>query len=127
MAEAHAHSVVIVDDSGDARDSLALLLELEGHDVVKVANGIAALDLIRAGRVRPCAIVLDLVMPHMDGLSFLQELRRSVHARIPVIVFTGHDGFRKEALAKGCSAALLKPANPVELLRLVGHHCPPTA
>ena len=127
MAEEHTHTVIIIEDSKDARDSMALLLEVEGHRVVAVANGMEALDLIRKGHVRPCAIVLDLVMPQMDGLAFLEELQRSVHARIPVIVFTGHDGFRKEALAKGCTAALLKPAKPSELLRLIGHHCPPNA
>ena len=125
MADPHAHSVIIIEDSKDARDSLALLLELDGHHVVSLANGMEALDLIRGGSIRPCAIVLDLLMPQMDGLTFLEELRRSVHARVPVIVFTGHDGARKEALAKGCTAALLKPAKPGELLRLVGHHCPP--
>jgi len=127
MPEAHAHSVVIIEDSEDARESLALLLELQGHHVVTVSNGTEALDLIRAGRVRPCAIVLDLLMPQMDGLAFLKELRQSAHARIPVIVFTGHEGARKEALAMGCSAALLKPAKPGELLQLVSHHCPPSA
>ena len=125
MADTHTHSVIIIEDSKDARDSLALLLELDGHHVVTVANGTEALDLIRGGSVRPCAIVLDMLMPEMDGLAFLEELQRSVHAGVPVIVFTGHDGARKEALAKGCTAALLKPAEPGELLRLVGHHCPP--
>jgi CheY-like chemotaxis protein len=126
MAEAHVHTVIIVEDSTDARESLALLLELNGHHVAAVSNGREALDLIESGRVRPCAIVLDLVMPTMDGLAFMDDLRRSVHADVPVIVFTGHEGFRKDALAKGCSAALLKPAKPAELLRLVGHHCPPS-
>ena len=126
MEEPHVHSVIVVEDSQDTRDSLALLLELNGHHVVTVSNGREALDLIGSGRVRPCAIVLDLVMPDMDGLEFLGDLQLSVHAGIPVIVFTGHEGFRKDALAKGCAAALLKPAKPAELLRLVGHHCPPT-
>ena len=126
MAEPHVHSVIIVEDSRDARESLALLLELNGHHVVSVSNGQEALDLIDSGKVRPCAVVLDLVMPTMDGLAFMQDLQRSVHASTPIIVFTGHDGFRKEALAKGCAAALLKPAKPEELLRIVGHHCPPT-
>jgi CheY-like chemotaxis protein len=117
--------VIIVEDSQDARDSLAMLLEMHGHHVATVANGREAYDLIDSGRVRPCAVILDLVMPTMDGLTFLDDLQRSVHARVPIIVFTGHDGFRKEALEKGCAAALLKPAKPAELLRIVEHHCPP--
>jgi CheY-like chemotaxis protein len=123
----HAHSVLIVEDSEDARDSLALLVELAGHHVVKAANGTEALALIQTGRVRACAIVLDLLMPQMDGLMFLRELRASVHAKTPVVAFTGHEGARKEALAMGCTAALLKPAKPGDLLRLIEHHCPPAA
>lgn len=127
MAEPHVHSVIVVEDSPDTRDSLALLLELNGHHVATVANGREALDLIGSGRVRPCVVILDLVMPTMDGLAFLDDLQRSAHADVPVVVCTGHDGFRKQALAKGCMAALLKPAKPAELLRLVEHHCPPAS
>jgi DNA-binding NtrC family response regulator len=126
MTDAHTHSVVIVEDSQDTRDSLAMLLELHGHHAVTVPNGRDALEMIRAGRVNPCVVVLDLVMPHMDGMAVLRDIRSS-HPHIPVIVFTGHDGFRKQALATGCTAALLKPSEPSELLRLVGDHCPPRA
>ena len=128
MDEEHLHSVVIVDDSQDARESLALLLELRGHHVVTVSNGGEALALIRAGSVRPCALVLDLVMPVMDGLTFLRDLKLLVpeQADMAVIVFTGHEGFRRQALALGCTAALLKPAKPGELLSLVENHCPPS-
>ena len=129
MATPHTHSVVIVEDSQDTRESLALLLELNGHQVVTVSDGREALSLIRTGQIRPCVIILDLIMPNMDGLEFLRDLQAASpeHARIPVIVVTGHDGFRKEALASGCTAALLKPATPAELLRLVENHCPPRA
>jgi CheY-like chemotaxis protein len=129
MADTHRHSVVIVEDSQDARESLAMLLELSGHHVVSVANGAEALTLIRAGSVRPCVIILDLIMPHMDGLAFLDDLRvgSPEHARIPVIVFTGHEGLRKAAVSKGCMMALLKPAKPEDLLSLVDNHCPPVA
>ena len=127
MTEPHIHSVIIVEDSPDARDSLALLLEVNGHHVATVANGREALDLVNSGQVRPCAVVLDLVMPTMDGLAFLEDLQRSVHAAIPVIVLTGHEGFRQQAVAKGCAAAFLKPAQPEELLRIVEHHCPPAS
>jgi CheY-like chemotaxis protein len=127
MADSHVHTVIIVEDSPDTRDSLALLLELNGHDVATVADGREALDLITSGRVRPCVVILDLVMPTMDGLAFLDDLQRSANAAVPVVVCTGHDGFRKQALAKGCRAALLKPAKPADLLRLVADHCPPAS
>jgi len=129
MGDSHRHSVVVVEDSQDTRESLALLLELNGHHVVTVSDGREALALIRAGHIRPCVILLDLIMPNMDGLAFLRDLQLASpeQARIPVIVVTGHDGFRKEALAGGCTAALLKPAKPAELLQLVENHCPPRA
>ena len=125
----HQHSVVIVEDSRDTRESLAMLLELSGHHVLSVANGVEALALIRSGRVRPCVIILDLIMPHMDGLAFLDDVAHASPDQrgIPVIVLTGHEGFRKEALAKGCTRALLKPARPADLIKLVDDHCPPVA
>jgi CheY-like chemotaxis protein len=129
MADSHVHSVVVVEDSQDTRESLALLLELNGHHVVTLSDGREALSLIRAGQIRPCVIILDLIMPDMDGLAFLRDLQLASpeHARIPVIVVTGHDGFRKQAMASGCTAALLKPAKPAELLQMVENHCPPRA
>lgn len=82
------HMIMIVDDDPDIRETLSLLLEAEGHEVVCTANGQEALDRLREG-VRPCLILLDLMMPVMDGFQFRAEQRRdAVLAPIPVVAIT---------------------------------------
>jgi len=76
------------------------------HHVATVANGREALDLINSGRVRPCAVILDLVMPTMDGLAFLDDLQRTLQAEgiqtglhypIPVHLQPAHADLRHQA------------------------------
>ena len=82
--------VLIVEDDADLRALLRRLLEQAGYGVLEAAHGRAALDQVRAGH--PGLIVLDLMMPEMDGFEFLEELRRDEGGRaIPVIVVTARD------------------------------------
>ena len=71
-------------------------------------------------------MVADLVMPEIDGLTFHAELCQYPEpdlAGTPVIALTGHEDLRRQALAQGFTAALLKPCFPEELFRLVEQHC----
>src|SRR6476620_3495862 len=79
--------VLVVEDNDDIRRALAELLELEGLNPVQAAHGAEAVERLTAGVV-PCAIVLDLMMPVMDGWDFLQWLRDSPHRDTPVVVLT---------------------------------------
>jgi CheY-like chemotaxis protein len=82
-----AGSVLVVDDEESNRDLLRRLLEREGWQVAEAANGREALDTV--GQSVPALIMLDLMMPEMDGFEFLQVLRGSEAWRhIPVIVLT---------------------------------------
>lgn len=82
------HTIMIVDDDPDIRETLSLLLEAEGHDVACAANGKEALEKLREG-VRPCLILLDLMMPVMDGFQFRAEQQRDAAlAPIPVVAIT---------------------------------------
>jgi len=82
--------VLVVDDDPDLRTLLRRMLEREGYVVAEADNGRVALTRI-SERV-PGAILLDLMMPEMDGFEFLEELRRDEAGRgIPVIVVTAHD------------------------------------
>lgn len=67
--------VLVIEDDESIRESMRELLELEGFDVVAAANGREALDVVRSGW-RPCAVLLDLFMPVMDGWQFLAEIER---------------------------------------------------
>ena len=82
--------VLVVDDDADVRELLRRMLESDGYAVVEAENGRAALGALRAGR--PAVILLDLMMPEMDGFEFVAELRRDEAWRtIPVVVITAKD------------------------------------
>ena len=80
--------ILIVDDSDDARESLAIYFRAAGHEVTCTPNGREALSVVLADT--PDVILLDLVMPEMDGPSFLEVLRSylRIHA-LPVVILTG--------------------------------------
>ena len=84
-----APSVMVIDDDRDSREAMAEALSLEGYIVTTAANGAEALAQLRTG-YRPHAILLDLMMPGVDGWDFRTEQRRDVAlAKIPVIVISG--------------------------------------
>jgi signal transduction histidine kinase/DNA-binding response OmpR family regulator len=83
--------VLIVEDDPDARDVMRRIIEDEGWDNHCAKDGQEALDLLDAG-VEPCVIVLDLMMPRVDGFEFLHELHNRHDAdRIPVVVVSAAD------------------------------------
>jgi signal transduction histidine kinase/CheY-like chemotaxis protein len=84
------HSVLIVEDDPDTRDIIKSTLEKDGWKVETAENGLVALE--RVARTLPGLVLLDLMMPEMDGLTFLEEFRRLPDARaVPVIVLTAKD------------------------------------
>lgn len=81
--------ILVVDDDPDIRDSLREVLEDEGYEVASVGNGQEALDHLKAASPRPCVILLDLMMPVMDGWQFRREQKLDPEiADIPLIVIT---------------------------------------
>ncbi len=83
-------NLLLVDDDADSLETMGRLLAAEGWHILTAGNGAEALDTL--AKTRPAAIVLDLMMPEMDGFEFLQHLRDDPHLRtIPVIVMSGKD------------------------------------
>ena len=99
--------VMVVDDELAARDLLREILLSNGHKALLACNGREALEQLRT--VKPCAIVLDLLMPEMDGLTFLFAMKRNPQwATIPVIVLTGKELSANDIqLLKQTSTAIL--------------------
>src|SRR5262245_26796283 len=92
--------ILVVDDSEDIRDSFCLVLEEDGYEVLTASSGQEAIDKTRASR--PDLILLDLVMPGMDGLEVLTRLRSDLAAPIPpTILCSGFDLTEEEALRRG--------------------------
>ena len=110
--------VLIVEDDPDQRSAIVLMLESEGYTVLTAGSGVEALDLLDAGS-RPCMILLDLMMPEMDGVQFrMEQLKREAHARIPVVVASA---FGQMTRAKYLQVAdyLRKPLDLDELLAVI--------
>ena len=78
--------ILVIDDEVGIRDLLDTILRRKGYDVVLAESGAKGLELFR--RERPDVIVLDLIMPGMDGLTVLQQVR-SLNPKQPVIILTG--------------------------------------
>jgi signal transduction histidine kinase len=92
-ADGAARKVLIVDDDQHTRDSLKEAFEEESYEVATAANGREALDLLTTGALRPDVVILDLVMPVIDGARVYQALQAdAATARIPVIVSTSSPG-----------------------------------
>jgi len=113
--------ILVVDDNTDAVESLAFLLELEGHDVRTALDGPAALDL--ASEFRPQAVLLDIGLPGMDGYEVARRLRERPETREALIIaITGYGQQEDRALTKaaGFDHHLVKPVDPEELGALLG-------
>jgi CheY-like chemotaxis protein len=114
--------VLIVEDHPRVREALSSLLDSDGYRVLKAGNGREALELLDAGAELPCLVLLDLVMPIMDGREFLKARAQDpTLGRIPVVVLSA--GARDGQDIEGVAACLRKPASPDKLLRLLGRLC----
>ncbi len=112
--------VLIIDDDGTARELIGRFLEREGYRSVAAASGAEGLALAR--RVRPAAIILDVLMPGMDGWTVLASLKSDpLTAEIPVVMVTMVDD-RNLGFALGATGYLLKPVDR-DRLRAVIRGC----
>ena len=112
--------VLIVEDDEDLREMMAQLLSIEGFKAATVANGREALAYLHANK--PDVILLDLMMPVMDGWEFRRQQKADPDlAHVPVIVLSALDQAR--AAAVDAAAFLKKPLDFDRLLRLVRQHC----
>jgi CheY-like chemotaxis protein len=100
--------ILIVDDHPDAREALVRLLQLKWHEAIAVADG-AQLLLFLQTHTLPALIILDVNMPHLDGMSVLRALRADERlATVPLVVFSADDRPRDEAMRLGVAAYVVK-------------------
>jgi CheY-like chemotaxis protein len=113
--------VLIVEDDEDLREMMAQLLTLEGFHAAAVANGREALEYLHL-RDKPDVILLDLMMPVMDGWEFRRQQQADpALAPVPVIVLSALDQARASSL--DADAFLKKPLDFDRLLSLVRTYC----
>jgi len=110
--------VLIVDDDPDIRDAVGECLRYEGYDVHSAADGRDALDRLEYG-LRPDVILLDLMMPVLNGFDVLEALKsRPEWKSIPVVIVSANRGYEAEDLS-GAVSILRKPVNVERLLAAV--------
>jgi two-component system response regulator MprA len=111
--------ILVVDDERAVREALRRALELQGYEVELAADGPEALARLEANG-QPDAVVLDILMPGIDGLEVCRQIRRSGNA-VPVLMLTARDavGDRVEGLDAGADDYLVKPFALEELLARV--------
>ena len=116
-------TVLVIEDDPDMREIERATLGFAGHDVLLAANGCEGLQALE--RRRPCVILLDLMMPVMDGLTFLAERnKRGLAQGVPVLCITaGGDDMTAHALHLGARECMHKPADIDELCDRVAHYC----
>jgi chemosensory pili system protein ChpA (sensor histidine kinase/response regulator) len=111
--------VLVVEDDDDIREVIEQVLVSEGYRVELAKDGLDALDKLQ-GRPQPCVILLDMMMPNMDGEAFLSALRaRPAFATVPVVVISGNAVARQRARELAAVACLVKPFELDELLCVV--------
>jgi two-component system chemotaxis response regulator CheB len=111
--------ILIAEDDDTTALLLARVLSRAGHELVRAKDGLEALNQVRGGGAFD-AIVTDWMMPHMDGVQFIQAMRRDLKIVPPIVVVTAiaSNEAREQTLEAGADEYLAKPVQPQELL-----HC----
>jgi CheY-like chemotaxis protein len=115
-----AGQILLVDDDNDMRKALAVILRDCGYEVTEADDGYKAATLIREG-MRPDLILLDLMMPVMDGREFIRTLRNG-STKIPIVVITA---FSEKDAIEGTVATIHKPFNLTKILEAAERYCGP--
>ena len=110
-------TVMIVDDDNDIRESLADALTEEGYLVVQARHGAEALEHLRAAQALPAVILLDLMMPVMDGAEFRERQRHDPHlSTVPVVLITAGVTAKSQAESMDVAACVIKPVKLATLI-----------
>jgi CheY-like chemotaxis protein len=115
-----AITVLVVDDDEDIRFAMSDTLEAEGYRVLLAEDGLDALAKLRAGSERPNLILLDLMMPKMDGSSFCAAKRQDPElSPIPVVIVSADARVTQKAAELGVAGCLAKPVRIAELVATI--------
>ncbi|MCW2725674.1 MAG: two-component system response regulator [Frankiales bacterium] len=112
--------ILVIDDDPAVRRLVQDVLELEGFEVATAADGFAGLRQIEVDR--PDCVVLDVMMPGLDGHEVLDRIRRGGGSHLPVVMLTAaaDDSQAWQAWTEGVDYFLSKPFEPQELLHFLG-------
>ena len=105
-----APPVLVVDDDEDIRMLVCLVLNSEGYRAVPARDGLDALRILGESE-RPALILLDIMMPRMDGEELIAALRSAGLSHIPVVIMSGDNEARQKTRSAGAAGCLVKPVD----------------
>lgn len=115
-------TIMVIEDDESIRQTIALALEIKGYEVISVSDGREAIDQL-SDKARPCLILLDLMMPVLDGWEFLDELKKLPQeiAQIPTIVISAFND--KSGKMSESGEFISKPIDLEQLFNVAQKHC----
>ncbi|HEY3289748.1 MAG TPA: response regulator, partial [Anaerolineae bacterium] len=116
-----ANTILVVDDEPGVRDVLKRYLEREGYDVLQASSGPEALGVLELERERILLVILDVMLPGVDGLEILKRVRSHEHNPIPIIMLSARseEFDRVAGLELGADDYVSKPFSPREVVSRV--------
>jgi DNA-binding response OmpR family regulator len=116
------YNILLVDDEEYILKFVVILLKAYGYQVLTAPNGVKGLEIIRSGIVD--LVVTDLLMPEMDGISFIQQIR--TFSKLPIIVLSAaeSDQMRQQAIDNGATDYFSKPFDPRILVERIAARLP---
>ena len=116
--------ILIVDDDQGIRDALSELFEMEGYGVKVASNGEEGLAVLRAMDPEPDLVLLDLMMPSVDGLEFRQrQMNENLRTHVPVVLMSADGQIEKKRLRSGVTDHLRKPMDISQVMDVVRRNC----
>lgn len=123
MSPVHDQVILYVEDEIDTRDAVSFALEQQGFRVFGVANGQTALDYLRSSPA-PCLILLDLMVPVLDGWQFMAVRARDPELMaIPVVIVSAHMSIQRQTTPLKAAGYLTKPIDMDLLFSTVRKYC----
>lgn len=110
-------TVLVTDDDQDIRDGIEIYLKNEGYNVIKAADGLEALEKLENNEIH--LIILDIMMPNMDGITATFKIREGRNIPIIMLSAKAEDGDKIHGLSVGADDYVTKPFHPLELLARV--------
>jgi CheY-like chemotaxis protein len=119
----HNRRILVVEDDVTIKQAIAYLLKLEGYEVELASNGQDALEKLQDG-YSPCLIILDLMMPVMDGMEFMRKFQAdSSIPHPPVVVLSGDGRVKEKTESLAVVESILKPVSIEKILDIAQRYC----
>ena len=117
-------NILVIDDDITSLDIVSFLFEERGYHVERCADGFAAIEFTKQNK--PDLIIVDLMMPQINGADTVRNIRALGYDSIPIIAFTAVDepDLHREAEEAGCNTVLTKPCRPDKLLKHIKQFLP---